>query len=275
MGQKTHPIGFRLGIIKDWQTHWYAPKANSYRTLVLEDMEIRKTIHKKYEEFSDVGIPEIGIDRDAKDVIVNIHSARPGILIGRNGERVKELRQVLENKTSRKIQLNVIEVPQPELNAYLVGKNIAEQLERRVSYRRTMRQASQRAMQAGAKGIKIIVKGRIMGMEIARQEKLMVGQIPLHTLRADIDYGLAEANSQMGKLGIKVWIYKGEILPEPAKEPEEEIGTIEVTISGDEPPTGEDSITEDIPTRKVTASKPEDSITADTSTEKGTGDATT
>lgn len=253
MGQKTHPIGFRLGIIKDWQTHWYAPKASSYRALVLEDLEIRKAIHKKYEDFSDVGIPSIEIERDAKDVIINIHSARPGILIGRNGERVKDLRQMLENKTARKIQLNVIEVPHPELNAYLVGKNIADQLERRVAYRRAMRQASQRAMQAGAKGIKIIVKGRIMGMEIARQEKLMVGQVPLHTLRADIDYGLAEANSQMGKLGIKVWIYKGEILPEPAKEPEEEIGTIEVTITGEEPtPRAEDSITQKITTEEGT-----------------------
>ena len=138
-----------------------------------------------------------------------------------------------------------------------------------------MRQAAQRAMQAGAKGIKIIVKGRIMGMEIARQEKLMEGQIPLHTLRADIDYGLAEANSMMGKLGIKVWIYKGEILPEPAKEPEEEIGTIEVTITGDESPTGEDSISDEKPTGEATAPKPEDSCTTATSAEKGTGDATT
>ena len=234
MGQKTHPIGFRLGIIKDWQTHWYAPKASSYRSLVLEDLGIRKAIHLEYKEFSDAGISSIEIDRGSQDVVINVHSARPGILIGRDGERVKRLRRILEKQTSRRIQLNIIEVLQPELNAYLVAKNIAEQLGRRVSYRRAMRQAAQRAMQARAQGIKIIVKGRITGAEIARREKLLQGQVPLHTLRADIDYGLAEAQAMMGKIGVKVWIYKGEVLPAPPEEPAEEMGTIEVTVSGEE-----------------------------------------
>ena len=150
MGQKTHPFGFRLGIIKDWKTHWYAPNANSYRTMVLEDLKLRDTIHNEYKSFSDAGIARVEIDRGAQDSVINIHSARPGILIGRDGERVKLLRSKLEKITNRRIQLNIIEIGQPELDAYLVARNIADQLERRVAYRRAVRQAAQRAMQAGA-----------------------------------------------------------------------------------------------------------------------------
>ena len=242
MGHKTHPIGFRLGIVKDWQTHWYAPKGKSYRELVLEDMRIRENINAEYKGFSNAGIARIEIDRGTQDIVVNVHSARPGILIGRDGERVKRLRSRLEGVTSKKrIQLNILEIPQPELNSYLVGRNIADQLERRVSYRRAMRQAVQRAMQAGAKGIKIIIKGRITGSEIARREKLMEGRVPLHTLRADIDYSIAEAHTTMGLIGVKVWIYNGDVLPPRPEEVMDDLETIEVTI-----PTESEEETEDV-----------------------------
>ncbi|MCH7620544.1 MAG: 30S ribosomal protein S3 [Chloroflexi bacterium] len=229
MGHKTHPYGFRLGIIKDWKTHWYANNASAYRKLVLEDIKLRQSINREYQGFTDAGIARIEIDRGAQDTVINIHSARPGILIGRDGERVKNLRSRLEAITQHRIQLNIIEIEQPELNPFLVGRNIAEQLQRRVAYRRAIRQAAQRAMQAGAEGIKIIVKGRISGSEIARQEKLLMGRVPLHTLRADIDYALAEAATTMGRIGIKVWIYRGQILP-PVPEAEEELETIEVRV---------------------------------------------
>ena len=243
MGHKTHPIGFRLGIVKDWQTHWYAPKGKSYRDLVLEDMRIRENINAEYKGFSNAGIARIEIDRGTQDIVVNVHSARPGILIGRDGERVKRLRSRLEGVTSRRIQLNILEISQPELNSYLVGRNIADQLERRVSYRRAMRQAAQRAMQAGAQGIKIIIKGRITGAEIARREKLMEGRVPLHTLRADIDYSIAEAHTMMGLIGVKVWIYNGDVAPPQSEEVMDDLETIEVTI----PPESEEE-TEDVTT---------------------------
>ena len=156
-------------------------------------------------------------------------------MIGRDGERVKHLRQTLEAQISKRIQLNIVEVSQPELNAYLVASNIAEQLGRRVAYRRAMRQSAQRAMQAGAEGIKIIIRGRLTGAEIARREKVMMGRVPLHTLRADIDYGLAEAGTMAGKIGVKVWIYTGEVLPSVPEAPVEELDTIEVKVSGYEP----------------------------------------
>ncbi len=234
MGHKTHPYGFRLGIIKDWKAHWFATNANAYRTLVLEDLRLRDSIRKEYQSFSDAGIARVEIDRGAQDSVINIHSARPGILIGRDGERVKNLRTKLEAITGRRIQLNIIEIEQPEINAYLVGRNIADQLERRVAYRRAMRQAAQRDMQGGAQGIKIIVKGRISGSEIARVEKLMMGRVPLHTLRADIDYDLAEAHTAMGRVGVKVWVYHGDILPPPPEEVEE-LEEIEVTVQAEDP----------------------------------------
>jgi small subunit ribosomal protein S3 len=174
-------------------------------------------------------------------LVINVHSARPGILIGRDGERVKKLRSRLEEVAQKRIQLNIIEVGQPELNAYLVARNIADQLERRVSYRRATRQAAQRAMQGGAEGIKIVVKGRLTGAEIARREKVMQGRVPLHTLRADIDYDIAEASTVQGQLGVKVWIYKGAILPPAIEEDLEEMEPIEVTIQSRE---DEDATTE-------------------------------
>ncbi len=234
MGHKTHPYGFRLGIIKDWKAHWYAPNGSAYRSLVKEDLELRDSIRHEYRAFSDAGIARVEIDRGAQDSVINIHSARPGILIGRDGERVKNLRAKLESITRSRVQLNILEIEQPELNAYLVARNVADQLERRVAYRRAMRQAAQRAMQAGAEGIKIIVKGRISGSEIARTEKMMMGQVPLHTLRADIDYALAEAHTIMGRVGCKVWVYTGEVMPTQTEEAAE-LENIEVTVQAGEP----------------------------------------
>ena len=233
MGHKTHPYGFRLGIIKDWKAHWYAPNGSSYRNLVKQDLRLREGIKNEYKAFSDAGIARVEIDRGAQDSVINIHSARPGILIGRDGERVKNLRAKLEAITESRIQLNIIEIEQPETNAYLVSRNVADQLERRVAYRRAMRQAAQRCMQAGAEGIKIIIKGRITGSEIARVEKLMMGRVPLHTLRADIDYSLAEAHTVMGQVGVKTWVYHGEILP-PQAEIVEELDNIEVTVQAED-----------------------------------------
>ena len=234
MGHKTHPYGFRLGIIKDWKAHWYASNGSSYRGLVKEDLDLRECIRNEYRTFSDAGIANVVIDRGAQDSVIDIHSARPGILIGRDGERVKNLRAKLEAITRSRVQLNIREIEQPELNAYLVARNVADQLERRVAYRRAMRQAAQRAMQAGAEGIKIIVKGRISGSEIARTEKLMLGQVPLHTLRANIDYSLAEAHTIMGRVGVKVWVYTGEVMPARAEEAAE-LETIEVTVQAGDP----------------------------------------
>ena len=234
MGHKTHPYGFRLGIIKDWKAHWYASTGSAYRNLVKEDLDLRSCIRNEYRMFSDAGIANVVIDRGAQDSVIDIHSARPGILIGRDGERVKNLRSKLEAITRSRVQLNIREIEQPEINAYLVARNVADQLERRVAYRRAMRQAAQRAMQAGAQGIKIIVKGRISGSEIARTEKLMLGQVPLHTLRANIDYAIAEAHTIMGRVGAKVWVYTGEVIPVRAEEAAE-LENIEVTVQADGP----------------------------------------
>ena len=213
MGQKTHPIGFRLGVIKDWQSRWFAATAEEYSGLIKEDIDVRKTINERY---PDAGISRVEIER-GNDVVITVHTARPGIVIGRGGQRVEELRKELEAGTSKRARLNVQEIRQPELDAYLVAKNVAEQLERRVAFRRAIRQTVTRTMQAGALGIKILISGRLGGADIARQEKAMEGRVPLHTLRADIDYNIAEAATEFGRIGIKVWIYKGDIVPEPAQ----------------------------------------------------------
>ncbi len=230
MGHKTHPIGFRLGIIRDWDATWFAAKGDAYRALVQEDLRIRRAILSRY---TDAGIAKINIERSSSDLIITVHTSRPGIVIGRGGQRIEELRKLLEGLTGKKARVNVQEIRQPELNAYLVARSVADQLERRVAFRRAMRQAMSRAMQAGAKGIKIVCAGRLGGGEIARREKVMEGRVPLHTLRADIDYGIAEAATLMGKVGTKVWLYRGDILPEQREEAEE-LGTIEVKLqSGD------------------------------------------
>ena len=242
MGQKTHPTGFRLGIIKDWQTKWFAQKQSDYRALVLEDLAIRNAI---WSAFKDAGISRVEIERGSNDVVITIHTARPGIVIGRGGQRVEELRKTLEEMIDRRARLNVQEIRQPELDAYLVARSVADQLERRIAFRRAMRQTVYRTMQAGAQGIKIISSGRLGGADIARREKAMEGQVPLHTLRADIDYGLAEAATEFGRIGVKVWIYKGEVLKPSAREPEEEdMLPIEVTLKA-EGETPDDVATEE------------------------------
>lgn len=236
MGTKTHPVGFRLGIVKDWQAKWFAARSSDYRALVLEDLAIRKTIMGKY---PDAGISRVEIERGSSDVVITIHTARPGIVIGRGGQRVEELRKELEGQTERRARLNVQEIRQPELDAFLVARSVAEQLERRIAFRRAIRQAVNRTMQAGAEGVKIHVSGRLGGADIARREKAMDGRVPLHTLRADIDYGISEAVTEFGRIGVKVWIYKGEVLRAPTTEEEgfEDILPIEVTVrAADEAP---------------------------------------
>ena len=217
MGHKVHPIGFRLGIIKDWQSKWYSE--SHYAEFVLEDNKLRESIRAKY---SEAGISLIEIDRQAKDVTITLHTARPGIVIGRGGQRVDEMRQYLEKLIGKKIRLNIQEIRQPELDAYLVARSIAEQIERRVAYRRAMKQSIFRTIQAGAKGIKVSAAGRLGNAEIARRQTSHQGQVPLHTLRADIDYGFTEAHTTLGRIGVKVWIYKGQVMPELRVEAAEE-----------------------------------------------------
>ncbi len=211
MGHKVHPLGFRIGVIRDWQAKWYAEK--DYVEFLQEDMKLRRAIQSQY---NDAGISLVEIERQSNKVSVTIHTARPGVVIGRGGQRVDEMRLQLENLIGKRIQLNVLEVQQAELDAYLVGRAIAEQIEHRVAFRRAMKQALFRTMQAGAKGIRISCAGRLGGVEIARREVTHQGQVPLHTLRADIDYGFTEAHTTLGRIGIKVWIYRGDILPEPS-----------------------------------------------------------
>lgn len=236
MGQKTHPIGFRLGITRDWDSRWFASKPEDYRNLVTEDMGIRKLILNRYPE---AGISKVEIERGSSDVVITVHTARPGIVIGRGGQRVEELRKDLEGLTERRARLNVQEIRQPELDAFLVARNVADQLERRMAFRRVIRQSVTRTMQAGALGIKVNISGRLGGADIARREKAMEGRVPLHTLRANIDYSLAEAATEYGRIGVKVWIYKGDILPVSKAEEEaaEDIPPIEITVTPGEEAT--------------------------------------
>ena len=209
MGQKVHPYGFRLGITKGWRSRWYDEK--HYAKLVQEDIEIRRIIRSHYTEG---GISQIEIERKSNKITLSIHTSRPGIVIGRSGQRIDEVRKILEEHTGKKMRINIHEVREPELDAQLVAENIAEQIRKRISFRRAMKQAISRATLRGAKGIKIKCAGRLGGAEIARRETLREGSVPLHTLRADIDYGFAESLTVMGLIGIKVWINKGEILPQ-------------------------------------------------------------
>jgi small subunit ribosomal protein S3 len=217
MGHKVHPTGFRIGVIRDWQAKWYADK--HYLEYIQEDIKLREAIQSGY---PDTGISQVEISRQANEVLVNIYTSRPGVIIGRGGQRVDEMRNRLEQVTGKRVRLNILEVHQPELDATLVAKTVAEQIERRIAYRRAMKQAIARTIQAGAKGIRISCAGRLGGAEIARRQILHDGQVPLHTLRADIDYGFTEARTKLGRIGVKVWIYRGDILPEPkVPEPEE------------------------------------------------------
>ncbi|HPS54821.1 MAG TPA: 30S ribosomal protein S3 [Sedimentisphaerales bacterium] len=209
MGQKVSPIGFRTGITLDWQSTWYAPKAN-YGEFLIEDEKIRGFIDKKFNRSMPRGaVSKTEIIRTRNEVKVTLHSARPGVVIGPRGGEVDKLREELENLTSRKVNVNVIEIKEPDLSAVLLGQGIAEQLCKRSSFRRTMKQACDNAIQAGAKGVKIMCSGRLGGAEMARSETHKVGSIPLHTLDADVDYALSEAVTTYGVIGIKVWIYKG------------------------------------------------------------------
>ncbi len=216
MGQKVHPKGLRVGIIRGWESNWYADK--NYLEFLHEDLKIREFIKNK---FYHAGIAGIQIERAANRVKISIQTAKPGIVIGRGGAEVEDLRKKLEQMTKKRINVNIVEVKKPELNALLVAEGIALQLERRISFRRAMKQAVSRTMRAGAEGVRISCSGRLGGAEIARTEWYSEGKVPLHTLRADIDYGFAEANTTYGKIGVKVWIYKGEILPEVGNRKEE------------------------------------------------------
>ena len=226
MGHKVHPMGFRIGVIRDWQAKWYADK--HYAEFLREDLKLRQVIESRYAE---AGISLLEIDRQANQVEVTVHTARPGIVIGRGGQRVDEMRHYLEGIIGKRVQLNIQEIRQPELDAYLVARAVAEQIERRIAYRRAMRQAIFRTIQAGAKGVRISCAGRLGGAEIARRQTMHQGQVPLHTLRADVDYGWTEARTTLGRIGVKVWIYKGDILPEPKELEVEEVPT-ELAVSG-------------------------------------------
>jgi len=216
MGRKVHPYAFRIGAIKGWNAKWYADK--HFAENLMEDLKLRQGIRTKY---VDAGISNIEVERQANKVSVTVSTSRPGIVIGRGGQRVDEMRKFLEELAGKKIQLNIHEIGQPELDAYLVARSVADQMERRIAYRRAMKQAMFRTRQSGAKGIKILCGGRLGGAEIARREVMHDGRVPLHTIRADIDYGMAEAKTALGRIGVKVWIYRGDILPETKPEIEE------------------------------------------------------
>ena len=221
MGQKVNPHGLRVGVIKGWDSKWYAGK--DYEKFLLEDIKIREFIKEKL--FLS-GISKVEIERASNKARISIHTAKPGMVIGRQGSNIELLKSDLKKMTESAIEINIVEVKTPDMDATLVAENIAAQLERRIAFRRAMKQCVGRTMRMGAKGIKITCGGRLGGAEIARSESYREGSIPLHTLRADIDYGTAEAHTTYGRIGIKVWIYKGEVLPEskeavkaaPAKE---------------------------------------------------------
>ncbi len=208
MGQKVNPHGLRVGVIKDWDSRWFANK-NAFGDTLVEDYKVRNYVKKSL--FA-AGVPRIEIERDAVRVKIHIHCAKPGLVIGRGGAEIEKLRHNLEAMLKKPVILNIVEVKQPDLSAQLVAESVCASLERRVSFRKAMKQSIGRTMRLGAKGIKIRVAGRLGGAEIARSEVYHEGTIPLHTIRADIDYGFAEANTTYGKLGVKVFIYKGEVL---------------------------------------------------------------
>ena len=220
MGQKINPTGLRIGVIKDWESRWYS-NANTFGDTLVEDYKIRKYLLKT---LAPAGVPKVEIERDAKRVRINIYCAKPGMVIGRGGAEIEKLKAVCEKKLGKSVSLNIVEIKQPDLDAQLVAENIAAQLEKRVSYRRALKLAIGRTMRLGAKGIKTQVSGRLGGAEIARTESYHEGTIPLQTIRADIDYGFAEADTTYGIIGVKVWIYKGEVLHDIRKSNKKEGG---------------------------------------------------
>ncbi len=207
MGQKVHPHGLRVGVIKDWDSRWFAKK-NVFGDTLVEDYNLRKVLKK---QLASAGVPKIEIERDATKVRIHIHCAKPGMVIGKGGAEIEKLKQQCEKMLGKPVILNIVEIKQPDLNAQLIAESIAQQLEKRISFRRAMKQAIGRSMRLGAKGIKTQVSGRLGGAEMARTERYHDGTIPLQTIRADIDYGFAEADF-VGKIGVKVWLYKGEVL---------------------------------------------------------------
>lgn len=215
MGQKTHPYGFRLGITKPWKSRWFTTK--NYAEFLIEDQYIKKTVKDKLYH---AGISRVEIDRKANQVTVTIHTAKPGMVVGKQGKGIEEIRDLLNKKLGKKIDMNVQEIRSIDLEAQLVAESVALQLEKRVAFRRAMKQAMTRTMKSGGKGIKIMCAGRLGGVEIARTEWLKEGRIPLQTLRSDIDYGFAEANTVFGKIGVKVWVCRGEVFTKSAKMPE-------------------------------------------------------
>jgi small subunit ribosomal protein S3 len=206
VGQKVHPYGFRLGYNRTWQSRWYAER--NYATLLHEDLDLRQDLKKR---LSHAGMAHVDIERAANKLKITIHTSRPGIIIGRKGAEVDKLRDDLQKRTGREIFINIMEIHKPELEAQLVAESVALQIERRVAFRRAMKKAIESAGRFGAKGVKLRVSGRLGGAEIARSEWYLDGQLPLHTLRADIDYGVAEARTTYGQIGVKCWIYKGEL----------------------------------------------------------------
>ena len=206
MGQKVHPFGFRLGYNKTWHSIWYADK--DYATLLHEDLKLKRTLK---ERFAGAGVSHIDIERAANKLKIIIHTSRPGIIIGRKGAEIDKLKQEIKSRTGREVFVNIQEIHKPELNAQLQAEQVAQQLEKRIAFRRAMRRAVENAKRFGAKGVKVRVSGRLNGAEIARSEWYQDGRLPLHTLKADIDYGLAVANTTYGTIGVKVWLYKGEM----------------------------------------------------------------
>jgi len=236
MGNKINPIGFRIGITKDWRAKWYADKASEYKSLVIEDIKMREIAMKLG---PDAGISNLDLQRDSSEVTMTIHTSRPGIVIGRSGQKVEEIRKEMQDICGKRVRINVQEIKQPELDAFLIARSIADQLERRISFRRAMKQTMARTMQAGALGVKVVVSGRLGGADIARTEKAMEGRVPLHTLRADIDYGLAESLTDFGVIGVKAWVYKGDVVPDEIvvstdEEDMDDLSPIEITVSAQE-----------------------------------------
>lgn len=213
MGQKINPHGARVGVIFDWSTRWFADK-KAFSNNLVEDYQIREDLKKR---FYQTGISRIDIERSAARLTINIFTGKPGMIIGRGGKGIEELKAYIEKKLGRSVNINILEVKTPDADAQLVAENIAQQLEKRISFRRAMKQSIQRAMRTGAKGVKVKVSGRLNGADIARSEHYHEGSIPLQTLRANIDYGFAEAKTTYGRLGVKVWVYKGQILPQAKK----------------------------------------------------------
>lgn len=230
MGQKVHPYGLRVGIIRGWLSNWYADD-RVYTEQLLEDIRLRRFINSRLQN---AGISRINIDRTANNITITMHTSKPGVVIGRGGRGVDMLRAELEKMAGQKVQVNVEEIKRPELDAQLVAENIASQIERRISWRRAMKQSIGRTMRMGAQGMRVRCAGRLGGREIAYSEtdRSPEGRVPLHTLRADVDYGLAEARTTSGRIGVKVWIYKGDIMPEPKQPPVEVEAETEAVAEG-------------------------------------------